>query len=636
MNIRKLKLSLLLLSVLLLLVLPVLAQDEALIYEDPQGRYTTEIPASWTDASTDQYGLFTNEDGVTIYLLAVEAENDVAGIVAALEVIAPDFDAEPAQTTTAPAPNGTWTQNIYTFDDGSLAAALGQTRDGVTYVVFLQAPSQEVLQAANADFVGILLGISFAGEIDLSEAEAATLTDAQLDDLDTYIAGALEQFGIPGAQVAVLQNGQVIFASGYGLRDIASDAPVTPETLFMVGSVTKSMTTLMMATLVDEGVLDWDTPVIDILPDFALSDDSATPQIRVRDLVNHSSGVPRYDIPLFLESLTPEQLIASLATIPMVAQPGEQYNYSNQMFAAGGFVAAFVADQPYEQLIQERVFDPLGMSDSTLDFDAAIASDNHAVSYTASLEELELTPIPVDFERFVIPVAPAGAVWSNVNDMAQYMLMELAHGVAPDGTRIVSEENLLETWTPAVQLAGDISYAMGWVVDNYKGQPLIWHSGGTIGFSTDFAFLPEADLGVVVINNRFGGSNFNNAVREYVFELAYGLEHEAEARHMAAEESLRQMGDQLGIGTIAPATADEVADYVGSYERGVELAINDDDAAVLITAFGDVPLYTIPDEEGTFITGGGLLGFVVQFDENGLTVSSSGDPTQSLTLARAE
>jgi hypothetical protein len=177
---------------------------------------------------------------------------------------------------------------------------------------------------------------------------------------------------------------------------------------------------------------------------------------------------------------------------------------------------------------------------------------------------------------------------------------------------------------------------MGWVIDSYKGQPLLWHTGGTIGFSTDFAFLPEADLGVIVINNRFAGSNFNSAVREYVFELAYGLEHEAEARHMVAEESLRQMSDQLGIGTVAPATADEVTHYVGSYERGVEIAVNDDDAAVLVTAFGDVPLYTIPDQEGTFVTGGGLLGFIVQFDENGLTVSSSGDPTQSLTLARTE
>src|SRR5690606_14826589 len=153
-----------------------------------------------------------------------------------------------------------------------------------------------------------------------------------------------------------------------GVVEMGSEQAVSTDTLFMIGSIGKSMTTMMMATLVDDGMLDWDTPAQEIYPEFSLANDAATEQIRVRDLVNNASGVAPYNVPRLLVSQTPEEVIESLATIPMIALPGEAYSYSNLMFAAGGYAAAQMvaasnsADlhSAYATLMQERIFDPIG------------------------------------------------------------------------------------------------------------------------------------------------------------------------------------------------------------------------------------------------------------------------------------
>jgi len=283
------------------------------------------------------------------------------------------------------------------------------------------------------------------------------------------------------------------------------------------------------------------------------------------------------------------------------------------------------------------VFEPIGMTGTTLDFDAALAVENHAIPHSYDIETEDLIPIATDFERFAIPVAPAGAVWSNVEDMARYLMTDLHHGVAPDGTRVVSEENLAVTQSPEIFIGGRISYGMGWLVDEFHGQPLIWHNGGTLGFSSDISFMPAAGLAGVVLTNRSAGDNFNHAVRDYVFELAFDLEHTADARYLSADEQLTALGEQMMSGIHFEAVdPDSVAIFLGEYERGVQVAMNGDQF-VAVTDYGEIPLYAT-DQSDVFIAGGAVAGFHLVFTEDvsiiTLTIGTPFDPSQDITLAK--
>lgn len=626
------------------LPLVVLGQDTT-TYTDPTGQLTTEIPGGWTDENTTGYATFS-KDGVSIHLMTIATEDVQTGINSVLNTIVPDFSAEPVQVNDIPVPNGIWTQNVYILDDGSIKAAIGQVVEGVTYVMLVQAPDEGALQATSNDVNNVLLSIAIGEQIDLSGTVPHPLDETDLEDLRAYITASLDTFDVPGASVAVVQNGEVIFAEGFGVTDIESQSPVTADTLFMIGSIGKSVTTMMMASLVDDGILDWETPVVDILPGFAVSNPALTPEIRVRDLVNHASGVQRNDVGLLLFKRTPEEIIESIAAIPMNGAPGENFNYSNQMVAAGGYVAAIAAGatygedlyDTYNQLVEARVFEPIGMDSTTLSVDEAIANHNHALPHSYDVTRNEQIMLPISFERFSEPIAPAGAPWSTANEMALYALTAMNDGAAPNGTRVVSSENLALTQTPGVNMGGKLYYGMGWVIEEYKGLELIWHNGGTNGFSSDLAFLPEADLGVVVLSNTAGAGAFLNALREYVFEEAYDLEHSADALYTAVqsqkEETIQSMAGGADLATPEPADLEQ---YLGEYEQGLSIAYDPEGTLVLGTDYGDVPLLPVEGEQGSFLAANGLnLHFTNSGDEITLDIGVFPDITQTITLSKIQ
>jgi CubicO group peptidase (beta-lactamase class C family) len=361
-----------------------------------------------------------------------------------------------------------------------------------------------------------------------------------------------------------------------------------------------------------------------------------------------SSGVPRYDIAMAVQILGPDEMIESLADIPMVSAPGQRFNYSNQMVAAAGFIAALAAggqygetlDDTYAALMQTRIFEPIGMSSTTLDLEAAAADDDHAMPHTWDPATGNLFALSLDGERYYIPQAPAGAVWSNAEDMARYMLTEFGQGIAPDGSRVVSAENLFVTQTAEISMGGGNSYGMGWMIGEYHGLRLVEHGGGTMGFSSEFAFLPEARLGVIVLTNRNLAHDFGFAMRDYVFELAFGLDHEADALYMASSEQQDLLVEQM-VSRVNPAmlNAADVADFVGRYEREVQVTFRDG-RLMLNVAIGEFRLLPTRDE-GLFVADGAIAGNLFRFrrissDDVRLTVSSPADATQVLTVRRVE
>ena len=417
------------------------------------------------------------------------------------------------------------------------------------------------------------------------------LTEEQLAEFEAYIADMLELTGVPGAAVAVVQNGEVVYQQGFGVRALGADHPVTPETLMMIGSITKPMTATLAATLVDDLALTWDTPVVELLPEFTVADPELTQRLTVRNAFCACTGLPQRDPEFIFNSftLTPERLITSVQAFPLTAPLGEAFQYSNQLFAIGGYAAAEAATNEsqvdlydaYVTAMEERLLDPLGMTRSTFALDRVFASGNYAQPHGQSLTGVYRPASLADDQRHVTAVAPAGALWSSVVDMARYVQMELAAGLAPDGTRVVSRENLEETWRTQVVIPAPDNpnvpqefvdtaqgYGLGWALGEYRGQRLLWHSGGTFGYGSQLALLPDADLGLVILTNGINPELFKLAVQFRLFELAHGqpATFDPIIRTVIAGGAQQAAGLEQQLGPVDPTA---IAPYLGRYTHEI-------------------------------------------------------------------
>lgn len=427
-------------------------------------------------------------------------------------------------------------------------------------------------------------------------------------ELDSYVEGAMDVFEVPGAAVAVIENGKAAYLRGFGARDLEGRAPVDLETRFMIGSVTKSMTTAMAASLIDQGVLDWETPITELLPALALMDPRVTPLLRLRNLFNHSSGVARYDTPLFVDMLEPHELIRSAITFPVVALPGDVFQYQNQMFTLGGFAAARAGSrgcteqslaQEYAHLMQQRVFDPVGMPRTTLDFERAIHERNHAWPHSFDPIAQRFASVPIEFERFVSSVKPAGGVWSSIVDMARYAVMQVQAGLNPEGLRVVSAQQLLQTQTGSIAMGGDLQYGFGWAIGYLGDIKLIVHTGGTAGFGSLVALAPDLGMGLVILTNRADNQAFQSAVERYVLELLMGAEHQNDGDLVAEEQAYRTSLSALA-GATERVSSQASAPYVGHYAHDVVVSYHDG-TLLLKTVIGEIPFLALPQLEGVFI-----------------------------------
>lgn len=577
--------ALMLLSTLILMIVTapapaaVAQPGDAGRYRDPQGRFTVAIPTNWRAENRPEFGVLLDPEGeITVYLLAVAAADAETGVAAAWAVVDPSFAREPGERTRLPAPSGVeqMVSVIYVSPDpNQIVIGLGQLVNGVVYAILIDG-SLEAIARRGSQLDVIVTGFTIAAveQTDLSGMMPRQVTPELLAELEAYISAIMPRHGAPGAAVAIVQDGRVMYARGFGVRDIDGSSLVTADTLMMIGSTSKTMTTMMMATLVDEGRMTWDTPVVDILPGFALSDSERTRRVTVRNLVCACTGVPRRDLELIFNaaSLSAEQIVESLAGFRLFTEFGEAFQYSNQMVAAAGYVATLAAGGRYGGLLadyqaemQRRVFDPIGMTSSTFSFDRVRAAADRATPHGRRLSG-EYQPLPLSHEALLLPVAPAGAVWSTATDMARYLITDMQRGVSPDGRRVVSETQLLQTWEPQVAVSAETSYGLGWFVERYKGVRVLHHGGNTFGFTSDLAFLPDAGLGIVVLSNA-QGSIFNQAVRARLFELVYNLPSEYEQVAAFAQEETRRSIADANARLAKGIDADAVAPFLGAYRN---------------------------------------------------------------------
>ena len=547
-------------------------------YVDPEGRFTAPIPTGWTATVQDGYvRLAGPEGGIYLDVVVASAEDPEGAVADAWALTLPDAELELVQTLEPPSGPGvdrTLILNYDLSDSGDLYQAIAQVVGEETYMMLVHGQAEMIQRrAAQLNVVASGFDVTGVDQVDLTGAEARPISEV-LGEFEEFVPRAMDDFGVPGVSIAVVEGDEIAYLGGFGVTEAGGGEPITPSTQMMIGSTGKTMTSMLVATLVDDGIIEWDTPVVELLPRFALADAELTEQITVRNLLCACIGVPRRDLEFFFnyEELSAEGIVESLRTFEFFTDIGEAFQYSNQLVATAGYAAAAAVGASYGQLsegyraaLAQRVLEPIQMSSTTLDFTAVLERGEYALPHQLELRSGEYEPIDVELERLLTPVEPAGAHWSTAEDMARYLLTELNRGVAPNGERVVSEENLMVTWEPQVPISATESYGLGWMVGEYKGLPWIYHGGNTLGFTSEFIFLPGEDLGIAVLANAQQVNVFTAVIAQRLLELVYDIpseviaqgEFQVEQTKIALEEQREQVEDRV------PLT--DALDFFGSY-----------------------------------------------------------------------
>ena len=385
-------------------------------------------------------------------------------------------------------------------------------------------------QAQIADKSLIIPGLvheSFVGK------SAQVLDARRLAALRTFVVEAQKQLQIPGLSLAVVQGGEVVLAEGFGVRQLGKRAPVTADTLFRVASMSKPLTTLMMARLVDEGAFTWDTQLVALLPGFALGDPETTRKLTMKYTVCACTGLPRQDLETIFEGAgkTAERMLAGMQRMTPTTGFGETYQYSNPLVAAGGYIAAH-AVRPQEPLnaafravMAEKIFTPLAMTRTT--YDTATAKQHDHAAAHAPTRDLVIASVPLSDDAWVDVWQPTGGIWSSAREYAQYLLLELADGKTANGQQLVSAANLRARRVPQVRRSDSSSYGLGLVVEE-RDVPIYAHGGGLGGYSSYMFFMPEQGVGLVVLTNLGDAAVWHAPLRRKLLELLFDGKPEAD------------------------------------------------------------------------------------------------------------
>lgn len=358
----------------------------------------------------------------------------------------------------------------------------------------------------------------------MDNQEAKSTLAAALAD---WLPDKMAAWNVPGVGIAVVQDGEVILAEGYGLRDREKNLPVTSDTIFAIGSSSKGFAAASVAAMVDDGKLEWDKPVRDYLPEFKLKDDFASARMTPRDLLCHRSGLPRHDLMWYNSVATREEMMGRLQYLEPNRDFRSYWQYQNLMYMSAGYLAGKVAGSSWEDVVQTRIFDPLGMKTANFSVDETQQTADYALPYDEKEGEVRL----MEF-RNITEIGPAGSINANVNEMAQWVKLQLAKGKF-NNKQILSEANMRQMQSSQMvisdplwsELYGSdlVSYGLGWFIHTFHGETIVQHGGNIDGFTALVSFIPSKNVGIVTLTNM--NSNFLGTVSHFhIYEVLLGLE----------------------------------------------------------------------------------------------------------------
>ena len=429
--------------------------------------------------------------------------------------------------------------------------------------------------------------------------QSSLLTDANIRAFEADVEAAMETFQVPGAAIVLVDGTTGAYTRGFGRRDLATNAPVTPHTRFRLGSITKSMTALLLGTLVDDGVLTWDVPVIDLWPEFTAPTPELTRTLRLRDLLGMGSGIAESTevsttvVEFFMSAglLSAADVVRSVGDLPVIAPPDTAFSYNNTLVSAAAHIGLLAAGAPLDDLeaayasaMRTRVFGPGGMDDAALLDDPRPLGDDFAIGYA---RDIFGTPVPLPFVSLA-GIAPAGSGLASATDLAHYLIMQMNGGIATTRERVVSADALAAMHQPGIQIEpGELSppelrpdtasqfYGMGWIIETFRdGRRLIWHSGRIDGFSTLVGFFPDEHIGFAFLTNLDrGGGLFNTSVQASLLARLFGLNRDLPG-FMASFLPVLNGRTAALAAQAQPVDPTTVTPYLGLYEDGFAVSLN--------------------------------------------------------------
>jgi CubicO group peptidase (beta-lactamase class C family) len=394
------------------------------------------------------------------------------------------------------------------------------------------------------------------------------------DAVDALVENTLKHWRVPGVAIAIVRDGKVIYLKGHGVRSVEDRGQVTPDTLFPIASCTKSFTTAAMALLVDEGKMHWDDPPRKYVPFFHLSDPFADREVTLRDLVTHRTGLRDHKMLWYRSPWTLEERIHRFAHLPLDEPFRTTFQYQSTMFTVAGLAVAKASGMSWADFVQKRLLDPLDMK-HTYFTTTAIAE----IADKASPHRLDRENEPRLMGLYPMETPePAGSIQSSARDLAKWLLFQLG------SRRLISARNLDAMHTSQIVIPLDaadriqfpetnqMSYGMGWVIQDHFGHRLLQHGGAIDGFRCHFTLVPKARLGIVLLCN-LHQTRMNIALSNSLLEMLLGLpprdwnaivsaaqrRDEADAEQKESEKQTRRQPDRKPLR--------ELAGYTGTYEH---------------------------------------------------------------------
>lgn len=437
-------------------------------------------------------------------------------------------------------------------------------------------------------------------------------------ELDAALEAARKAWDAPGLAAVVVRDDAVVYLRGVGVRKSGGSEPVTPDTLFAVGSLTKAFTATALALLVDEGKAGWDDPVRKHLPWFRLADPLADRDVTLRDLLCHRTGLAAHDLLWYHAPWSVEETVRRMAYLEPAHPFRAVYEYNNLAYLAAGLAVSAAAGKPWHEYVQHRLFDPLGMKGAVFTHAARLAAADHAFPHRRGTDgKPEVIPWFDDSKQ----LRASGSIKAGVRNLGPWLRFQLAGGVF-DGKRLVSAAALGETHRPQVVVPGDglQSYGLGWHITEYRGRPVLEHGGAVDGFRARVVLVPGTRLGVAVLTN-LEDSDLATAAANALLDRFLGLPPKDWNAHFAPDRKPAAKRPKHPPRVPGTKPSRELGAYAGAYEEPaygrVDVAKDADGLRLAWSGFrvalrhlhydtftaGDEPTGRLSDEPATFTLG---------------------------------
>jgi CubicO group peptidase (beta-lactamase class C family) len=529
------------------------------------GGATFTAPAGWSISTSGPLIVIEPPEADShVVVFDSDAATADAAVAAAWAAYKSDEKRAIRQKLSPPAREGWEEAQVYLYETSPNERAVVQAiarRSKNTWTVVIANGRQPTFEKRGSA-VGLILGSlrpgkyqreSFAGR------KAGALNAERLAQMNEFVAMAMKKLDVPGVAVAFIDNGRVVYEGGQGVKELGKSDPVDAHTVFMAASNTKGMTTLLLATLVDEGKVRWDDFVTKVYPKFRLGDARTTEQVRIEHLICACTGLPRQDLPWLFEfrRATAAFSMEMLGRMQPTSGFGEVFQYSNIMASGAGYVGGYLYNPKlelgaaYDEAMRKKIFEPLEMKSTTFDYARALRG-NHATPHSFDVNAKQMVA-SMDLNYSVHPHRPAGGVWTSAHDLIRYVQLELAKGKLPNGKVLVSETNLLARRRPHVKVGAYGSYGMGLQVENRWGTPVVFHGGSMLGFKSDIVFLPEHGVGAVILTNADTGGLMLGSFRRRFLEVLFDGRPEAVDDLTKAAENFRAVQAKFRERLVVPA-----------------------------------------------------------------------------------